>query len=317
LIGQRTVEGFSALTIADGRGELEAAFVPEAGMVGCSLLHRGEELLGMRRGLRAYATEHSTMGIPLLYPWANRLGRTRFPLLGRDVDLEGEGLPLNRDPNGLPIHGLLAGADGWRVERHEASPEGGLLEAAFDFGAGDELLEAFPFPHELRLEAVLDGSRLTISTAVRPTGDRPVPVAFGFHPYLRLPEVKRSRWEVEVPVQERLVLDDRLLPTGEREPVSVEAGPLGSRTFDDAYLAPPNSQPLGLVGGGRRIEVRLESGYPYTQVYAPADDDVVAFEPMTTPTNALVNGEPNLEITQPGHTYRASFSITVGSVGPG
>lgn len=314
MIGQRTVEGFSALTIGDDRGELEAAFAPSAGMVGCSLLHRGEELLGLRRGLRAYATEHSTMGIPLLYPWANRLSRTRFSLFDQDVDLEAEGLPLKADPNGLPIHGLLAGAGGWRVERHEASPEGGVLEAAFDFGAEAELLRAFPFPHELQLEAALAGPRLTITTSVRPTGGVPVPVSFGFHPYLRLPNVPRSEWAVEAPVRERLTLDGRMLPTGEREPVSVESGPLASRTFDDAYVAPPDSRPLALVGGGRRIEVRLESGYPYTQVYAPADDDVIAFEPMTTPTNALVTGGPDLGRAEPGSTCRATFSITVVSV---
>ena len=32
-------------------GELEAAFDPTAGLVGCSLTHRGEELLAQRKGL--------------------------------------------------------------------------------------------------------------------------------------------------------------------------------------------------------------------------------------------------------------------------
>lgn len=311
MIGRRTVEGFPALTIADGDGELEAAFVPDAGMVGCSLLHRGEELLGRRHGLRAYATEHSTMGIPVLYPWANRLGRTRFPLFDREVDLEGEGLPVKADPNGLPIHGLLSGASGWRVERHEVTAEGGVLEAALDFGAEAELLRAFPFPHELWLKAAVAGSRLTITTTVRPTADGPVPVAFGFHPYLRLPGAERSEWMLEIPVQQRLCLDDRMLPTGERESASVESGPLGSRTFDDAYVAPTGSQPLALTGGGRRVEVGLEHGYPFTQVYAPADDEVVAFEPMTAPTNALVTGGPDLARAEPGNPYEASFQIAV------
>ena len=46
MIGSRRVDGFEALTLSAGDGEIEAAFVPEAGMVGCSLRHRGEELLG-------------------------------------------------------------------------------------------------------------------------------------------------------------------------------------------------------------------------------------------------------------------------------
>jgi peroxiredoxin len=37
--------------------------------------------------------------------------------------------------------------------------------------------------------------------------------------------------------------------------------------------------------------VRLEQGYPAAQVFAPATDDVICFEPMTAPTNALNSGD--------------------------
>ncbi len=63
-------------------------------------------------------------------------------------------------------------------------------------------------------------------------------------------------------------------------------------------------------GGGRRIEVSFDHGYPYSQVYAPADDDVVALEPMTAPTNALVEGGSDLALV-PGESYRAEFTIRV------
>ena len=53
------------------------------------------------------------------------------------------------------------------------------------------------------------------------------------------------------------------------------------------------------------------SRYRFAQVYAPADDDVVAFEPMTAPTNALVAGGPDLPLVAPGGRYEAMFSITV------
>jgi aldose 1-epimerase len=309
MIGERTLDGFSALALSSPTaGGIEATFVPGAGMLGCSLLHRGEELLGQRRGLQAYVAERITMGIPLLYPWANRLGRTRFSLADREVALESVSPPLRVDGNGLPMHGLLAGA-GWSVERHESVGDGGVLGARFEFGAG--LTAAFPFPHELELEAELRGPALTITTTVRASGDAGVPIAFGFHPYLRLPGVDRRDWEIEVPVRKRLRLDDRMLPTGEREAVDVPAGPLGSRTFDDAYLAPEGSAPFVLAGGGRRIELAFLSGFPYAQVFAPAEDDVVAFEPMTAPTNALVDGGPELRMLAPGDSFRAAFSITV------
>jgi aldose 1-epimerase len=317
VIGEREIEGYPAHTLAsDEAGGIEAAFIPGAGMVGCSLRHRGDELLGQRGGLRVYVEERGTMGIPLLHPWANRVARMRFTVADREVALDSAPASPSLDPNGLPIHGLLAAAPGWRVERHESTSAGGLLEARFDFAADPGLMAAFPFAHELVLEAALDGATLTIATTVRAAGDATVPVSFGYHPYFRLPGIPRSEWEIEVPVGERLSLDDRMLPTGEREPVQVESGPLGPRTFDDGYVSPPDSAPFALAGAGRRIEVSFEAGYPYAQVYAPDDDDVVAYEPMTAPTNALVSDGPDLPLVEPGDSYQAEFSIRLVAVGP-
>jgi galactose mutarotase-like enzyme len=312
MIGTRVVDGLPALTLATAAaGGIEATFVPGAGMVGCSLRHRGEEVLGQRRGLRAYVAERATMGIPLLYPWANRIARKRFAVAGREVTIDPEATPLRLDADGLPMHGLLTAASGWKVERHELTADGALLAATFDFAAHEALLAAFPFAHELRYEATLTGPTLTIVTSVRASGDGPVPIAFGYHPYLQLPGIAREDWHVEVPVREQLRLDSQMLPTGERVDAEVFAGRLGARTFDDAFVAPADAAPFVLAGNSRRIELAFLGGYSYAQVFAPAEDDVIAYEPMTAPTNALVDGGAELPLLAPGESYEASFSITL------
>jgi aldose 1-epimerase len=311
MIGERAIDELEAVTLSAPDDGIDAAFVPGAGMVGCSLTHRGAELLGQRGGLARYVAKRSTMGIPLLHPWANRLGATRFAAMGREVDVEAAEPPAGTDPNGLPMHGLLSAAPGWEVISREPTDDGGTLVARFDFAAREGLLRVFPFPHEIEIAVTLAGRALTIATTVEATGDVPVPISFGYHPYFTLPGVDRSEWRVELPVRERLLLDDRMLPTGEREPIEVEPGPLGARTFDDAFVAPPEGERFAVAGNGTRIEVALESGYPYSQVYAPADDDVIALEPMTAPTNALVTGGAQLPFARPGESYRASFSVTV------
>jgi galactose mutarotase-like enzyme len=251
------------------------------------------------------------MGIPLLHPWANRLGARRLEVAGRQVDVDAADPPAGEDPNGLPIHGLMSAAPGWRVSRRDPTGDGGAVAADFDFAADPRLMRAFPFPHELTIEATLAGTVLTIATTVRASGDVPVPISFGYHPYFQLPGVGRDDWEIEIPVRERLLLDERMLPTGEQEAVEVSSGSLGSRTFDDAYVAPAGSAPFAVSGGGRRIAVAFDSGFAYAQVYAPADDDVIALEPMTAPTNALVAGGSELPLVAPGESYNATFSITV------
>lgn len=313
MVGERSEEGMAALTLESGAaGGLLATFVPEAGMIGCSLRAGGEELLGQRGGLAKYLGSGSTMGIPFLHPWANRLGASRFELADREVDLDRPGLPLKRDAAGLPMHGLLTASGGWVVERHLETDAGGLLAAGFDFAAHVLLVEAFPFPHRIELVAELAGAELTITTTVHAGDDGSVPISFGFHPYLRLPGLPRAEWVMAAPVRERLLLDERQLPTGAREAVAIAPAPLGERQLDDAFLAPLRGEPFALSGGGRRLELRLGQGYRYAQIYAPLDTDAVAFEPMTAPTNALVSGE-DLPLLGAGESFTASFSIAVAA----
>ena len=303
-------QGYAGHSLISPEADLEATFVPSVGMIGCSLTHRGDELLGQRGGLARYEATGSTMGIPLLHPWANRLAGYTYTAAGRTVELDRDSPIIHKDPNGLPIHGLLAASPYWRLVGTDADFTSARLLAQLDFAAHPELLEGFPYPHEVRIEASLQGATLTITTAITSRDESPVPIAFGYHPYLRLPDVPRDAWRVEIPVTEELVLDDRMIPTGERRPVAIEPGELGDRTFDNAYAAPLPPEPFVLAGGGRRISVELAQGYPYAQVYAPESDEVICFEPMTAPTNALASGH-DLETVEPGGTRSATFSITV------
>ena len=90
----------------------------------------------------------------------------------------------------------------------------------------------------------------------------------------------------------------------------LEAGPLDERGFDDLFVELYHPPEFLLEGAGRRIEVRFEQGYPCAQVYGPAGEEHVCFEPMTAPTNALVSGA-GLRLVPPGGRYVGCFSISV------
>ena len=284
-------------------GELEATFAPAVGMVGCSLRHQGQELLGQRGGLEAYKEKGSSFGIPLLHPWANRLGGMRYG----QVELDPERSPIKLEEHGLPIHGLLAASPHWQVT--EASAD--RLSAVFSFDR-PELMLAFPYPHDLLVEVTLAPGALTVHTTVRPTGVIAVPLAFGYHPYLTLPGIPRGQWRVEIPAADRAVLNDSGIPTGEADPVDFEPGPLGSQTFDDLFPDIAPGARFALEGGGRKVEVVFEEGYPVAQVFAPEGKDFICFEPMTAPTNALISGD-GLRQVSPGAEFSARFSIAVSS----
>ncbi|HEX3201392.1 MAG TPA: aldose 1-epimerase, partial [Actinomycetes bacterium] len=224
------VDGERAVTL--DAGELEATFLPGLGLLGTSLRHRGEELLALPGGVDGYRDRHVT-GLPILAPWANRLPGWRYRAAGVEVDLRG--LDLATDPAGLPIHGTLTAHRGWRLERLAAEADRAVLAAGFDYGAWPELLAAFPFPHRLTVTATLRGASLAVTTTLAATGEVPVPVAFGWHPYLRLPGAPRAAWRLLLPSRTHLELDDRGLPTGKAADEPAEAAPVGERTFDDLY----------------------------------------------------------------------------------
>jgi len=104
----RTGEQDGVATATLAAGELEATFATGAGMVCCSLRHGGVELLGQRRGLATYAATGSTMGIPFLHPWANRLAGPRYEQGGCTVTLR-EGAPGVAPGGQRPAHARSAG----------------------------------------------------------------------------------------------------------------------------------------------------------------------------------------------------------------
>ena len=274
------------VTLTDPSSPLAAQFVPEAGMIGISLTDRGVELLGQRRGLQAYVEAGKTMGIPILYPWANRLGANTYTAEDVTVTLKPGENGVRPDPNGLPIHGVLAAYPGWRITAESENE----LTAELDFGSDPRLLASFPYPHVLTVAVGLAERALTLHTTVTATGDTAVPLCFGFHPYLRLPDVARGEWIIETPPLRHLRLDGRGLPTGESESQLAKEEPLGDKAFDDAYDQVSDGAVFAVSGGRRRLEVHFDRGYPAAQIFAPLAEDVVCFEPMTAPTDALRRG---------------------------
>ncbi len=113
---------FDAITLKDPTSSMTATVVPQAGMVVTSLADGDAEFLGQRRGLDAYITAGKTMGIPILYPWANRLSASKYGITGAVVTLTPGTGGVRTDEHGVPLHGVLAAYPGWLVtERSDNS----------------------------------------------------------------------------------------------------------------------------------------------------------------------------------------------------
>jgi aldose 1-epimerase len=300
VVEERRFRGEAAVVVAAGR--IEATFLPGLGMTGVSLRGDGAEHLALPGGVPALRAGH-TLGLPLLAPWANRLGSRRYRVGAVSVDLSG--LQLRTDENGLPIHGLLVGQPGWRVDAQTATRGRASVRASIDVDA-----PAFPFPHRIEVVASARDRQLTVDTTLVPTGRRRVPVAFGWHPYLRLPGGPRAKWQLHLPTRTHLELDAAGLPTGKSDTEHREAAPIGRRTFDDLYALGRDRTLQVTADDGTSLSVRGGSTYPFAQVWVPAGRPFLALEPMTTPTNSLVEGTAPL--IAPGDSFTARFTVTIG-----
>ncbi len=287
-------------------GELTATFLPEHGMLGTSLTHRGEELLRFPETIESAARSGTSVGIPLNYPYANRLRGEGYTALGRTVALDPASPWLITDWNGVILHGVRWALLDWTQQ--DASETHVTSRLRWD---RPELLAVFPFPHEVEMRATLDEGGLTVETTVHANTGEDVPVSFGFHPYIALPGVPRDRWRLVLPDMQALVLDELLIPVGEREDFPAYDNRLADLDFDHGFAFVTPRPRMSIAGGGRRIDVEFLEGFRYAQIYAPPAHDYISLEPMTAPANALVTGK-NLPVARAGSSYRAVFRIAVG-----
>jgi galactose mutarotase-like enzyme len=292
------------ITITTPDGSTTATYVPEANMLCASLKVDSVERLDQRKGVEAYATSGSTMGIPLLYPWANRLGARSFDAASMHVEIPDDPGRIHVDETGTPIHGVIPAL----MPFDASTPTEGTITGTLSW-TSDELLALFPFAHELELTATVEHHALSVATTVTAAHGNPVPVSFGFHPYLKLLGAPRTEWTVELPSCNALTLDERMLPTGERKPHQEQTLRLAEHAFDNAYELTTEQARFRASADAQRITVEFETGYRFAQVFSPRDADFVCFEPMTATGNALVSGD-GLRVLEPGEQARAAFRIS-------
>jgi galactose mutarotase-like enzyme len=248
-------------------------------------------------------------GVPLNAPYANRLSECAFEVGGRAARIARK---LPRDRNGTPIHGTLHAQPFEVLELGRNARSTRLVCRLRHDGA--ELLEAFPFRHELIVAVELSRRGLAVTTSIQTDERVPVPVSFGWHPFLRVPTTVRSRWQLRLPPRGHVSLDDRLLPTGRSCEEPEWVGPLARRTFDDHY-ALGRDRRFTLTGHDRSVDMQFDRRFAFVQIYLPPSNapgwsttDFVCVEPMTAPVNALVDGGYAVATTD--EPFAATFTIS-------
>jgi aldose 1-epimerase len=232
-------------------------------------------------------------GIPILFPYPNRVHGGRYRFGGKEFQL-----PIGLAPNA--IHGFAIDAP-WDVIEHKATETGAVVAGRYQISKQTPaMLANWPTDAVLQVRYELSGRRLTMTITVsNPTG-RDLPYGFGIHPYFRLPfspEGDPARTQVVVPASRLWVLKD-FLPTGEQRPVDErldfrKGQPMKGLKLDDVLTGlafEGDWCTCRLVDQTLKSELRLRFDRPFRELVMytpPGDGRVISLEPYTQTTDAI------------------------------
>jgi aldose 1-epimerase len=261
-------------------------------------------------------------GIPLLFPFPNRIRGARLRWDGREYVLEG----IHQDGQGNAIHGLVFDRP-WRVTSRDESSALGQFQLSVDAPDRRALWPA-DFLFEVRYQLGEAGLRCD-ARVVNP--DRvPLPFGFGTHPYFRVPLAAGSRAGdclIQAPAAEEWELAG-CLPTGKRLPAFGkkdlrEGQELAGLKLDDVLtgLTTRAGQVETIVmdpSAGLQMRQLFDESFRELVVYTPPHGRSVCLEPYTCTTDAVHLEERGIDggwrVLPPGAEFRTWFEIGAGLV---
>lgn len=245
----------------------------------------------------------------VLAPWPNRIRDGQYSFGGAEHQL-----PINEVPRHNAMHGLARWLSWHRVEQ---TPESLELTCMLPPQPG------YPYALCLTTRWTVSDAGLRADHTAANVGTKPAPFGLGAHPYLRVDGADHSDLRLRLPASERLVTDDRMLPTGREELPGTDFDFTEPRAVGDLNLDTPftglSRDADGLArarltdGAGDGVELWQDSAFGWVQVYSGAGPSgrrrgSLAIEPMTCPPDAFRSGE-SLTVLAPGERWSGSWGI--------
>jgi len=276
------------------------------------VLTKGGELYSILEGFPSPSLVHADRAFrsAWLLPFPNRIGGGKFSFGGHTYSL-----PLNYPHEGHAIHGFLYDQPfqrtGTAIARDSASV---MLTHAY---SGQH--EGFPFSFDARICYKLNnGAGLTCTAEVINTGDVPMPLGIGWHPYVTMGK-PIGGLRLRVPGARKVVVGPDMIPTGAVAPFSRFLVPeeLGEQMLDDTIEVDASDGIVGtdLIDPEQGITVQVwqechRDQFRFVHVYTSPDRRSVAIEPMTCWADAF-NNQHGLIALRPGDSAKVRCGVRI------
>ncbi len=145
-------------------GATQAKIAPQRGGLVTSLSVDNREILYLDRETFEDVTKNVRGGIPLLFPNAG---------------------PLKGYLYNLPQHGF-ARKMVWDVIVHNQN------SITLQVVSNEETRRNYPFDFKMKLKVKVANNKLTHSVMIKNTGDKPLPIAYGTHPYFKIQTTEKQ-----------------------------------------------------------------------------------------------------------------------------
>lgn len=235
----------------------------------------------------------------LLAPFPNRLKDGRYRVGEEEFQF-----PLNDGDRGNALHGFVLDKSFEVFEEREER-----IALAYSYGGN---LPYFPFPFKLRVSYSLPSStEFEMTMELENTGSRPMPAGMGWHPYFQL-GVPVNALHLKLPSVEKIQIDARMIPTGERTPFQAfqSLEKIDQTPFDTGFLLRNSGHESEVILQFENLRLRYwqENLFPFLQVFIPPARQSIALEPMTCNIDAFNNGD-GLKMLAPGEVLSGTAGI--------
>jgi aldose 1-epimerase len=277
--------------------------------VGATLREYSIDGVSAIEGFQAHEMADGGRGQPLL-PWPNRLADGQYTFDGRELHL-----PIDEISRHNASHGLTRWLNWSPVQQTESSIALGYVLHP---------RPGYPFTLGLRLEYTLHDAGLAVRTTAENLGQRALPFGAGFHPYLTVNTPTVDDVVLQLPAQRFLLVDERMLPTGEQRDISGTeldfrvARPIGPAAIDTCFteLERDADGMARVVLRNNRAELTMwmDNNFGYVQVFSGdtlAPDRRrrgLAVEPMTCAPNAFRTGAGVVRL-EPGQKHTSTWGL--------
>ncbi len=250
----------------------------------------------------------------VLIPFPGRVAGGKYTFAGTPYQMD-----INDKETPSAIHGFLRGVL-WDVSAQSTGTITFTTTLAPDAHPG------YPFALSVSLTYMLSEAGLETSFEIENTGDKPAPVAAGFHPYFTVNSALINTDTLHVPFGSYLEFKD-LIPTGQVLPVDGtefdfrQPSPIGATVLNICYLD-PSRDPDGKLrirlsdsAAQTAVTVWMDAAFDYVVLYSgdPLPDDhrrkSLAIEPMTCGADAFNHAEWGLVTLVPGETLTGRWGV--------